>query len=497
MDEQEKTDIAFKTTGCTWLGPVSDQVGVPLDQVNFIACQVFGLALAFWFRLFLSPQRVTAEVRHAVALVFGASIIMFCFGWYAVHVLILVLSCYGIMITASVHNLHRYTLIASLGYLTLCQVSRVFIFDYGVLSTDFSGPLMMITQKVTTLAFQVHDGMSRKREELKEDQRRLAVHSRPSLLEYLSYNINFLSVLVGPCCIYKDYIEFIKGQHVQHRLKRVKDIGSQQNGWNKVPEPSPVRTVINKLLVCVCCLLWFFIITKAFPITYNVDPQFVSEASFVTRLAYALISVQAARPKFYFAWTLADAVHNAAGFGVSGVNERGEVSWDLISNVHIWEIETATSFKSFIDNWNIQTAFWLKSVCYDRAPFYRMPLTFVLSAIWHGVYPGYYFTFITAIPITLAARTVRRNFREYFLSSRLLKICYDVVTWAATQMTICYTVMPFLLLAVEPTMQYYRSMYFHVHIISILTVILLPSKPCGFKPESLKTRHSNNNVKED
>lgn len=51
---------------------------------------------------------------------------------------------------------------------------------------------------------------------------------------------------------------------------------------------------------------------------------------------------------------------------------------------------------------------------------------------------------------------VRRNFREYFLSSRLLKICYDVVTWAATQMTICYTVMPFLLLAVEPTMQYYR-----------------------------------------
>lgn len=33
MDEQ-KTDMAFKTTGCTWLGPVSEQVGVPLDQVS-------------------------------------------------------------------------------------------------------------------------------------------------------------------------------------------------------------------------------------------------------------------------------------------------------------------------------------------------------------------------------------------------------------------------------------------------------------------------------
>jgi len=37
----------------------------------------------------------------------------------------------------------------------------------------------------------------------------------------------------------------------------------------------------------------------------------------------------------------------------------------------------------------------------------------------------------------------------------------------------------------------FRSMYFHVHVISILAVILLPSKP-----ERLD-RHSNNNVKED
>uniref|UniRef100_A0A9J8BMM0 Membrane bound O-acyltransferase domain containing 1 n=2 Tax=Cyprinus carpio TaxID=7962 RepID=A0A9J8BMM0_CYPCA len=451
MDKKDNTDIAFKTTGCTWLSSVSDQVGVPLDQVNFIACQVFGLAVAFWFRLCLNPQRNTPEVRHAVATIIGASFITFCFGWYAIHVFILVLACYGIMIKSNVNSVHRYTMIASVGYLTVCQVSRVFIFDYGILSTDFSGPLMIITQKITTLAFQVHDG-----EKSFYFITDIFFFSKPSLLEYLSYNINFLSILVGPCSIYKDYIEFIKGQHVQHRLKRVKDSSSQQNGWDKVPEPSPVRAVINKLLVCACCLLWFFIITKAFPITYNVDPQFISEASFITRLAYALISVQAARPKFYFAWTLADAIHNAAGYGVSGVNERGEVSWDLISNVRIWEIETATSFKSFIDSWNIQTALWLKSVCYDRAPYYRMPLTFVLSAIWHGVYPGYYFTFITAIPITLAARSVRRNFREYFLSSPLLKICYDVVTWAATQLTVCYTVMPFLLLAVEPTMQYYR-----------------------------------------
>lgn len=47
------------------------------------------------------------------------------------------------------------------------------------------------------------------------------------------------------------------------------------------------------------------------------------------------------------------------------------------------------------------------SVCYDRAPWYPTALTFVLSALWHGIYPGYYFTFLTGILITLAARAVR------------------------------------------------------------------------------------------
>lgn len=86
----------------------------------------------------------------------------------------------------------------------------------------------------------------------------------------------------------------------------------------------------------------------------------------------------------------ADAINNAAGFGFSGYNKDGSPQWDLISNVRIlgievrfflWELlypnkgifqlklksvlfwiqfQWATSFKMFIDNWNIQTALWLK-----------------------------------------------------------------------------------------------------------------------------------------
>lgn len=502
---EERPDATFRTTGSEWLLPVSEYLGFPLDQVNFMACQLFALAAAFWFRLYLSPRHASPLFRHMVATLLGIAFLIFCFGWYSMHILTVVFVSYVIIIKADINNVHRYCMVTAMGYLTVCQVNRVIVFNYGILSTDFSGPLMIITQKITTLAFQLHDGMCKKVDKLTPEQRLLSINKRPSLIEYLSYNLNFLSILVGPCSNYSDYIDFIEGRHISKRLRHHSGTCNGQNGYDMTPEPSPLNAVYRKLLICCGCMLFFLIVTRSLPITYNVDPHFVANAPFLTRLTYAFFSIQASRPKFYFAWTLADAVNNAAGYGFLGMKENGKPSWDLICNLNILGIETATSFKTFIDNWNIQTGIWLKTVCYDRAPRHRLPLTFVLSALWHGVYPGYYFTFLTAIPITMAARAMRKSVRHFFLGSRGVKLGYDIVTWAATQLAICYTVMPFLLLAVEPTLVYYRSMYFHMHIISILAAFVLhrkhkardPSATTKTFPSSAQCQpvHSNNNDK--
>jgi len=53
--------------------------------------------------------------------------------------------------------------------------------------------------------------------------------------------------------------------------------------------------------------------------------------------------------------------------------------------------------KSVIDNWNINTASWLKNSVYIRTvknggkpgPF-SVIATYTVSAIWHGFYGGYY-----------------------------------------------------------------------------------------------------------
>lgn len=122
-------------------------------------------------------------------------------------------------------------------------------------------------------------------------------------------------------------------------------------------------------------MLFFLYVTRALPIVHNVDPHFVTHAPFLTRLTYAFFSIQAARPKFYFAWTLgmqcvyqmsktqasllllcmscfglifsvlsADAVNNAAGYGFLGIDETGKPSWDLVCNLNILGIEVISVF---------------------------------------------------------------------------------------------------------------------------------------------------------
>lgn len=80
-----------------------------------------------------------------------------------------------------------------------------------------------------------------------------------------------------------------------------------------------------------------------------------------------------------------------------------------------------------VGKWKKKVKFPTRSffrVCYDRAPKQRLALTFILSALWHGVYPGYYFTFLTAIPITIAARAVSCL---HSLQSNALKYKWKVI----------------------------------------------------------------------
>lgn len=81
-----------------------------------------------------------------------------------------------------------------------------------------------------------------------------------------------------------------------------------------------------------------------------------------------------------------------------------KVKWNRVSAVRVWDIEFSYKVKDFLDAWNVSVHTWLKYYVYlrlikkDKKGIQIIPIltTFVVSAIWHGFYPGYYLFFISS-----------------------------------------------------------------------------------------------------
>eukprot|EP00051_Salpingoeca_urceolata_P000654 m.35065 g.35065 ORF g.35065 m.35065 type:complete len:237 (+) comp10890_c0_seq1:993-1703(+) len=160
-------------------------------------------------------------------------------------------------------------------------------------------------------------------------------------------------------------------------------------------------------------------------------------------------------------------------------------AWTGVRPHNVDLVELATSMKLVLDNWNIQTQNWLRYVCYDRNK--SVNLTMFLSALWHGLEPGYVLTFLTAGYNTGVSRKVRAYFRAGYQTSDALKFRYNLLTWVATILFLDYVVGPFVYLDVAPSFKFWYNFYFAGHIALIVLQVLTPKtkkKPAATKPKS-------------
>lgn len=175
-------------------------------------------------------------------------------------------------------------MIVSMVYLSIVHFHRIY-FDYGSYSLDITGPLMIITQKVTLLTFSIHDGLSRDESALTSSQKCYAIRKLPSALEFFAYALHFQGLMAGPLVFYNDYIEFIDGTNIlKHKNPKVSGIPEpfplesdwsfrlqgelDQNGLAKkiVLEPSPLKAVVKKIIGSVICAYIFMNWVKVYPI---------------------------------------------------------------------------------------------------------------------------------------------------------------------------------------------------------------------------------------
>lgn len=454
----------------SWL---ADLVGLPIDQVNFVLTQFTALMLATLLRSSLSPIATTPAARHVYGLTIGLALGYFCFGRQAIHLAILPALCYVAMRTQNPRNMQRVVLAIALIYLSCIHFHRQ-IYDYGSYTLDITGPLMVITQKVTSLAFSIHDGLTRREEELTPMQRHQAVQKMPTTLEYFSYIFHFQALMAGPVIFYRDYIDFIHGHHLPgaKSLACFYDKNSQEK--EIVLEPSPNLVVVKKVAASLACAFIFIKFIPVFPIQRVKEDEFLENTSMLYKIWYLMLTTMLARFKYYHAWLFADAICNNSGLGFNGYDERGNARWDLASNVDVVKFETSLNLRDSIDSWNKGTNLWLRSIMYERAGRNKVMYTYALSALWHGFYPGYYLTFASGAFFTLASRSVRRHIRPLFLKSQRKKTFYDVLTFITTRILMAYMTFSFVLLEFVPSIKVYLYLYLFPHLLGLIAILLPP-----------------------
>ncbi|XP_070497286.1 lysophospholipid acyltransferase 6 [Chironomus tepperi] len=464
----EETDYP----GSKIFAALADSIGLSVDLTNFLIIQTSALLLASLFRSYLHTSKVSVSVRHAFGLLVGLFFGYFCFGPQAIHIAGLPAICYVVIRTQNPEFVQRIVMVVALTYLSCIHLHRQYNSN-GAYTLDITGPLMIITQKVTSLAFSIHDGFvaTENKKELSKNQQYHMIDKVPSPLEYFSYVLNFQSLMAGPLVFYRDYNDFIEGCNIKSHTN------SKLDGANKkiVTEPSPVKTVLKKVLASVICAYIFIKLINVYPIKNVKEEAFINDTTIIYKFWYLMMMTMAVRFKYYFAWMFADAIVNNAGMGFNGFESDGTAKWDGLTNIYVIPFELGTNIRDCINCWNIGTNSWLRMVVYERAPKkYGTVLTFSLSALWHGFYPGYYLTFATGALTVTAARTARRFFRHHFQQTEFSRTLYDVITCLVTRLFMGYITFPFVILELGVNFRLYLRLFMCLHLIALSTIFLLP-----------------------
>uniref|UniRef100_A0A915Q706 Uncharacterized protein n=1 Tax=Setaria digitata TaxID=48799 RepID=A0A915Q706_9BILA len=437
--------------GSTVLQPVADVFGVEVDKINLLTCQVISLPLAYLHYRAFTAAWISPTTRVAFPAILGLLFCYFCFGNALKHLILLVATSYAIMCFSPPRVVHKCIFIFAMGYLVFLHWYRWYILT--TYSLDVTGPMMILVQKITMLAFSLHDGRVKKAEELDDMQKKEALISVPDMLSFLSYMFHFQAVLTGPACFYTDYMVWINGTAAIEK---------------------PWHAVLKKLSQAILFMVLYVCFGDYFTPDIIIDKKYM-ELNWVLWLFLLYIVMAFQRIPYYIAWTLADGIFNMSGFGFGGYDSHGEPQWDLVSNVKPWKVETALNLKETLEGWNCCTMYWLRRVAYSRAPKgYRTLSTYLLSAVWHGFFLGYYVTFLTGALFTISARTARRCLRWRFQRNEYCHRFYDILTLIATKIILSYAAYPFVMMHLGPGLYFYRHMYFCLHITAFLTLFALP-----------------------
>lgn len=419
----------------------------------------FGTALVFPLGYLFSKINKSNSMKHVINIILGIAIGFFLMGINGfIHTIISSLVVYLICYyTDDLKKAVNLVWIWSLLYMTVSHIIRMIHFNDGHM-LDYCVIQMMLTCKLTAWASNLYYATLPECEiEKNKYWSKYKICKFSSLLEFFGYIFFFQTYLIGPFIEYNDYIDYI-------------------NQKNK--HPSPILPGLGRLFEAILILILMLIIERYFPYKYMLDPLFLHK-SFWDRLFYCYMSCLAYRLSFEFIWTFVNAGLIFSGFAYNSMDVNGTPKWNKAYNMDL-SFEISPTVQELPTKWNITVGEWLRHYCYERfGPHLKLQamfLTNILSAFWHGIYPGYYIAFLTGSIILTIGRLWHKKIYPHIISycsNNNIKNIYHIISIISTMLAVTLSFIPFVVLNINDTITIYNTLYFIPQISMVCIWIIL------------------------
>ncbi|KAG2374830.1 hypothetical protein C9374_010407 [Naegleria lovaniensis] len=392
----------------------------------------------------------------------------------------------------------------SFGYLLVCHYHRM-LTDYLGWKLDFTGLQMLITLKTTAVAWNLYDGILVHDPDSKEGKgvtnpyhRTNRLERMPSLMEYFGFLFFFIPVLSGPIYEMSDYLRFIYGEYEAHDISFIRDLNNSTR--ERKNPPIPWLLVLKKIILALVNMVLVLQTASYFGREQLEDviyergdhPRELLGSSLLYKFLFSFACMNSIKFKYVVGWCWSEAALLITGFGYQRHYKSGEFSFSGAEAVDYFDHFLASNLRDVTTTWNVSVSKWLRNYVYTRVG--EKPgtlatvITFIVSAIWHGVYAGYAIMWIHyALAMSLIGRLAHKKMRPYFLNdvehlfsaknSRLMSYTYKILSFIATGIFTSYILPPFLLLSWDNSIQFFRSMQWCGHMAFFPIYVILTMIP--------------------
>ncbi|XP_078533993.1 membrane-bound ghrelin O-acyltransferase MBOAT4 [Lissotriton helveticus] len=370
-------------------------------------------------------EEADAEVKHLVwcfvlssryvfILVAGVILSFASMGSYSLLVLTPAFLSAFLLPAANPASVHRWAFLLQMSWQTLCHLW----FQYAsprledTQNTRFSisiSSLMLLTQRVTSLALDIHEGKLRS---TPENQEHGSFQRSPrSHLALCSYMLFFPALLGGPLCSFLIFDKQIKG------------LG-----------PSLVNPIW--IFGCMCLRVLVLQTLRIFMQDWVINQPGLAECSKCSCVSTMWTTALLFKMTYYSHWLLDESLVYVAGFGLQ-LGHQTENCHRELSDMDLWTLETTNRLSLFTRTWNKSTSQWLRRLIFQKSPMQPLLVTFIFSAWWHGLYPGQVFGFLCWAVMVEADYRINQYF-SLVVKSWHAQLLYRFLTLMQTQLVIAY-----------------------------------------------------------